>query len=399
VLLLCAQKDRNPAADEYLNALLEEDLDWDYLLRMVQRHRLRPLLFRHLGTASPETVPESVLDQLRDYFNTNAQRNLFLTAELIRVLREFEAHGVPAIPYKGPALAASVYGNLALREVGDLDILVRKDNIFQARELLASLGYQQWIRLTDTPGSLTSAQEAALMHSRGGHNYVHSDTTSVVDLQWTVAKRHFSFQLSPEYLWQHVQQTRLGGSKILTLSPETLLIVLCMHGSKHLWERLVWVCDVAELVRGSEKLAWENVIEQARISGSERMLLLGLYLTKSLLGSSLPETVLQRVRSDPAVGEIAERVQNRLFSENGFEVSFEKIRFEVDHLNMRERWRDRARYCVLTLMTPDEEDWMSVRLPASLWPFYYVLRPIRLIGKYGQRYLKSVLWGQRDQPD
>jgi len=399
VLLLCAQKDRNPAADENLNSLLEEDLDWDYLARMARRHRVRPLLFWRLNSALPGDVPEGVLKQLKDYFSTNAQRNLFLTRELLRVLRAFEAHGVSAIPYKGPALAASVYGNLSLREIGDLDVLVRKDDILRARGLLTSLGYQQWIRLTNTPGSLTGAQEAALMHSRGGHNYVHSDTMSVVDLQWTVAKRHFSFQLNPEYLWQHVQQTRLGGSKVLALPPETLLIVLCMHGSKHLWERLIWICDVAELVRGSEGLDWENMLEQASMLGSERMLLLGLYLANSLLGSPLPETVLQRVQSDSAVGELAEQIRSQLFKEYGFEGSFEEIRFETGHLKMRERWRDRARYFVLTLMTPDEEDWMSLRLPDQLWPLYYVLRPIRLIGKYGQRYLNTLRWGQRNQLD
>ena len=32
--------------------------------------------------------------------------------------------GIAAIPYKGPVLAAAVYGNLALRTFSDLDILV-----------------------------------------------------------------------------------------------------------------------------------------------------------------------------------------------------------------------------------------------------------------------------------
>lgn len=391
LILACSRTSRNAGEIDQVRALLREGVDWDRLLRMAQRHRVRPLLFWHLSVACPGAVPEGILKQLRSYFNYNAQHALFLTGELLRIVKLFEAQGITAVPYKGPTLAASVYGNLALREVGDLDILVRKNDILRAEELLASLGYQRWTRVTGDQKRLAGAQERALMHSWGGHNFTRTDGMGMVDLQWTVAKRHFSFRLSPEYLWRHTQRTSLGGGMGLTLSPEILLIVLCMHGSKHLWERLVWVCDVAELIRGSEKLEWAYVMEQARILGSERMLLFGLSLADSLLGAPLPETVLRAVHSDSAVGELAARVRNRLVSEDNSQETPKVSRFEIDHLKMRERWQDRARYCVLTLMTPDEDDWMTLRLPSPLWPLYYALRPIRLIGKFGQKYLKPQL--------
>ena len=83
---------------------------------------------------------KTTLDQLRDDFNDNSRRNLFLTRELLNLLTLFETHQIPAIPFKGPVLAASVYGNLALRQFSDLDLIIHKQHVAKARELLVSAG-------------------------------------------------------------------------------------------------------------------------------------------------------------------------------------------------------------------------------------------------------------------
>jgi hypothetical protein len=90
-------------------------------------------LYQSLNTTCPEAVPKANLAQLRNYFHANAQRNLFLTQELLKLLTLFKTNGISAIPYKGPVLAVAVYGNLALRQFGDLDILVHKRDVLRAK--------------------------------------------------------------------------------------------------------------------------------------------------------------------------------------------------------------------------------------------------------------------------
>jgi hypothetical protein len=349
---------------------------------------MAPLLYWHLDATSPEAVPENALDRLRSHFRSNCLRNLFLAGELLRLLNVFEAHGILAVPYKGPSLAVSVYGDLALREFCDLDILVHRHDVSQAKEVLASMGYQARYQLT-------KAQEAAFLRSQCEHPFMRGDGKSIVELHWGVAEKHF-FPLDTERLWGRLDRMPLGGGTVLSLSAEDMLLILCVHGSVHAWERLEWICDVAELVRVCQDIEWERIMAQASALGGERMLLLGLFLASDLLGASLPERVSQRLRGEPNVKALAGGIREQLFREThipgGFLEGYEGApAFHALHVKLRERLSDKIRYFVLKAITLRGEDWDLLPLPRFLFPFYYVLRPIRLTRKYGPKILKRFL--------
>jgi len=350
---------------------------------------MAPLLYWHLDATCSDAVPANVFDHLRDHFRANSSRNLFLTGELLRLLNAFEAQEIPAVPYKGPALAAFVYGNLALRKFNDLDILVHPRDVPKAKKALASMGYQAQYRLS-------RAQEAAFLRSQREQSFRRDDEKSIVDLHWGFAERHF-LPLDAERLWERLNPIPLGGNVVSNLSPEDILLILCAHGSKHVWERLKWICDVAQLIRVcQEELGWEQVMARARALGSERMLLLGLFLASDLLGAALPESVSQRVRADPTVKALAERTREQLFRETDRSANlFLEGRegapaFHTLHLKVRERLRDKIRYGLRKATTLTGEDWELLTLPKVLFPFYYVLRTVRLTGKYGRRILKRL---------
>src|SRR5438309_495022 len=111
---------------ERITALLQQNLDWQYLIQTALNHGVMPLLYWQLNKICPEALPNEVANDLRQHFHTNAWHNIILSRELLRLLSLFETHGIPAIPYKGPALAASAYGNLSLRQFCDLDVLLHK---------------------------------------------------------------------------------------------------------------------------------------------------------------------------------------------------------------------------------------------------------------------------------
>jgi hypothetical protein len=386
VLLACARTPRRSDTADQIRALLREETDWKYLLRVAREHRVVPLLFSHLNATCPEAVPEAALNELRNHSHENTRRNLLLTGELLKLLNLFEANGIHAIPYKGPTLAAMAYGNLALREFDDLDILVRKQDVPRAEELLVSMEYRSQYRLN-------GEQQAALLRTHYEHAFSRGDGEVTVDLHWGIMEKHFSFSLDSECLWGRLERFSLGGNTVLTLSPEDLLLILCMHGSKHFWERLSWIRDVAELIRVHKKMNWEQFMEQASTLGSERMLLLGLYLASELLGATLPEEVWRRVHTDPTVKALAGQVHERLFREaNGSLGAFEELPLYPFHLRARERLRDKLRYCIYRATAITLEDLMLLPLPGYLYPLYYIIRPIRLAGKYGKRFSKRLFY-------
>src|SRR5215208_2144833 len=385
LLIRCARTRRNTETAAQVEALLRGGMRWEYLLRMADEHSMMPLLSWHLGDAPPELVPATVSARLRERFQRNIRQNLFLTAKLFKLLNFLEAHELPAIPYKGPVLAASCYGNLALREFVDLDLLVHKRDVPRAKELLSAVGYQPRHRLT-------LAQEAAFLRYNCEHELVHEDDGSMVDLHWAITERFFSFPLDPGCLWERLHRVPLGGSDVPTFSPEDLLLILCVHASKDAWERLKDVCDVAELVHTHGDMDWRRVVERAGRLGSQRMLFLGLLLARDLLETPLPEEVLRKAHADPAVEALVRRIGEWLFQRIDHSPRrFAEIPFRPIHMKMRERLRDKVQYLVRFATTHTVGDWMALPLPKPFFFLYYVLRPIRLARTYGRKLFKTIL--------
>jgi Uncharacterised nucleotidyltransferase len=383
LILCCARTRPDSESAARIEALLQQRLDWRRLLQIAHEHGMVPLLYWHLNGTLPEAVPEAVLNDLREHFRVNGLRNLALTAELRRILTVLESRGIPVIPYKGPVLAASAYGNLTLREFVDLDVLVHKQDIPRAKELLASIGYQQQDLLTPT-------QERAFLHSDCEYHFAPGgENRDLVELHWRITPRTFSFLLDPESLWGRLERISLGGAAVPTLSPEDLLLILCAHGCAEFWRQLKLICDVAELIRVREAMDWDELVRRASALGCRRMLLLGLFLANDVLGAEPPTEVMKRVRRDPAVVGLADGVYGWLFRgallPRGFSQSSEDNTFSRFHVEIRERLRDKVRYCARVAFTPNEGDWNGLQLPPALWPLYYAVRPIRLVGKYGSR--------------
>jgi hypothetical protein len=158
----------------------------------------------------------------------------------------------------------------------------------------------------------------------------------------------------------------------MTLSAHDLLLMLCAHASKHGWSQLNWICDVAETVRASPEINWQAVLESAEKLRSERMLLLGLRLANTLLGTTLSPEVSLRIEKSAMVKSLSAKVIERLFKDPDGRSSPSRSL----HIETIERWRDRVRYLFVRGL-PTFEDWKFLRLPRALFPLYYPLRPIR----------------------
>ncbi len=385
LLLGCARVSRE--GDEgRIGALIGDSgrpMDWDYVLAAAGEHGLAPLLHWHLGRGFEGRVPPEVLERLRANFQASKLRGLALIGELVGVSRRFEEAGVLAVPYKGPTLAASVYGDFALRGAGDLDILIPRRDFPKARDILLSMGYEPTPWLTET--RLSPAQEAAFLRFEREYGFTRYEAEAVVELQWEVIPRYFSVALDVESL--KTREVALGGAGVKTLAPEELLLVLCVHGAKHFFERLIWISDIAETARGD--LDWSRLSELASAMRCRRILMLGLSLARGLLGAEAPEWLVREAREDAMVATLAEEARAGLFRKpDGSRGLFDESVFHPFHYNMRERRRDRVGYVIRSATAPNAADWMERPLPERLHAFHYVLKPLRLAGKYGGRMLK-----------
>ncbi len=369
LLLLCARAHLNQQQRQRIRDLVPQNLDWNYLLQLADRHGLQPLLHWHLTTVCPNTVPQEPQQSLRVAFQRVSALNILLTHELQKLIALFAENNVTAVPYKGPALALQLFGNVALRQFSDLDLLVHPCDVLRARDLLLRDGYEPLPPLTE-------GQQALLLRTQCNLPFSREQKRMIVELHWKVSAPSFARPFETEDFWSRLVDGKLETTNIKLPAAEDLLLALCIHGSKHLWERVAWIADVAGLISSKEELNWEELISRARSTGSERMLLLGLQLAERLLEVSLPDEVKSALKADAKVGLLADDVVRDLFTP-GLTPSGISGYF-LFQIKARRRLRDKINYLRFTF-TPNEEDLVRFNLPSSLSFLYYLVRPVRLV--------------------
>src|SRR5712692_1805163 len=209
LLLLCVRPRADQAAQR-IRALAGSDLNWEYLQALAVEHGVVPLLSLRLHDVAGDVVPAEALHRLHELSKSSIFLNLSFAAELFRVLEVFRAAGLPAVPYKCPALAAISSGKV--------------------------------------PGQFLFTREGSRI---------------ILELHTERTLRYFPRRLNLEEMLQRLESVSMGGREVLTFSAEDALSLLCVHGSKHFWERLMWIADIAALVQRPRGMNWPRALAQA----------------------------------------------------------------------------------------------------------------------------------------
>ncbi len=370
--LLCAQTHVDSDTSKQIQALAATEPDWNAILQAASEHSLLPIFCRNIEEYGGEFLPSSLHRRFSEQFLRNSCRNLALTAELFRVLEALENHGVCATPYKGPVLAAQAYGDAAMRQFSDLDIIVPQKQIVAAHDALLERGFRPVI---------SGVEPQACARQVPGQYAYQNHTQTLVELHTELTLRYFPRGLDLAKLVERRERVQLAGRRVLTFSPEDTLLLLCVHGSKHFWERLGWIADITALSGASRPLDWGMAMERARNWGIRRMVLLGAGLAERLFQTPLPKEVGDYLRNDATARGLIDGICRRIFAAVPAEPGvFSRFAFRV---RMRGPLAQGLPYALRLALMPTEFDRGGHAL--YLEPLYVLLRPLRLARTYGWR--------------
>jgi hypothetical protein len=376
LLVRCARSHLRQIDAEEIRRLAGQDLDWEYVLSEAAENSIVPLLSKSLREAAEDLISAAIAEKLREASRANSIRCLFLSAELARILQLFRAESILAVPYKGPVLAVQAYGDVTLREFEDLDIILSQKDLPRAHLILQQQGYEPRF-----PRILSKDAVSALVP--GEYNYRDKSRRVMVELHTELTLRHFPVVPDIPALAGRLFSINVAGAEIFTFTPEVTFVLLCLHGSKDFWERLSWVADIAEMASSHPALDWEEVYRLADSLCSTRILHLGIGLASEILGGEFPAFVAERAGKDPAAVDLVRKVSNRLLSRYFPRLNSVR-RFEFRRRLVPGAWQG-MRYSARLTLVPTEDDWEMVQLPPALSPLYLLLRPLRLLRKYGLR--------------
>ena len=332
---------------------------------LAEEQGLLPLLTKRLPELGEGVVPSAIRRELRDAARAQTLFTLSLTAELFRVLDRFAALGIEVLLTKGPVLAARCYGDPGLRQYTDLDLVLRNADIKRATEAMMALRYDpkiplQAIRTGKVPGEYVFFQ---------------SGTKLLVELHTERTFRYHPKPLSIEKLFERQARVRFDGHDVPALSVEDELILICIHGAKHFWERLMWIADVAALVT-HQNVDWNRAILVAREVQAERMLRVGLFLATNVTGAKLPGKIADTINSDVPAVRTAARIARRLPVVNDEPIGLlERAAFRI---RMPGGFPRGVAYLLRLAVSPTEEDWAAGAEEKRAGTLDAISRPFRL---------------------
>jgi len=342
-----------------------EKIDPEQTLRLAVAHAVVPMVYDTVREAAPD---HRLALMLRPAFENDARFSLALAGELRTIGRLLAEHEVAFVSLKGPLLSQRLYGDPAVRSPGDVDLLLHPGDIIGARDLLIAHDYR-------IASPLHWSGDAACLKSRECELLmVHRERQLAIDLHWRILPRYFPSAFDRIEVWNHLVSIAMFGERLPDLAPEHLLLFLCAHASKHAFERLSWICDIARCLRVL-KLDWPAVISAAAASGTTRQLLTGMKVAADLLGAPLPSGL----PADDAADRLAAVAIARLLGARPLPVAeAELIPF---CLKMFPSPRHRARY-LLGHLSPSDAEYAAVQIPPALHFLYYPLRPLRLASRF-----------------
>ncbi|NEO86317.1 MAG: nucleotidyltransferase family protein [Spirulina sp. SIO3F2] len=348
-------------------------IDWPVVIATAQTQGILPLVYQYLHQHAWSALPPTAQTQLTQAVHQQLQQTFRVVATLRQLLPIFEAAQIPVLPFKGPILAQSLYGNVALRRMRDLDLLVYPQDVLRVHELLWQQGYQCCDRLS-------AAQLQQRIRANSENALVHSETGSQIDLHWGMVPRYYACQLPPEELFAQAQDSEFQGWRCLSLPPSLQMLMLCLNGLKEGWFELQRLCDLAAGLRRYPDLDWSAVLALARRKDGDRALLLGLALTQRILRVALPSTIEQAIARDRTLAAWRERLTNRLLAQDYRDWNL----WTQTLLPLRLQRRPTSQlYSLSQLVLPINERDLSLGvLPRSLFWLYYPWRLVRLLDKY-----------------
>lgn len=341
------------------------------LLELAAEHSVQGVLANRLQAVGYEGVPAAARESLQARMRAQHLFTLSMTAELFRILEDFSRANIDILLVKGPVISMLAYGDVAMRNYVDLDLLLRHRDIQSATQHMLALGFDP-----DVPEMAIRAGKIP-----GEYLFKRPGTQRIVELHTERTFRYYPKPMRVEELFARKRLLLLDGREMPALSLEDELVLNCIHGAKHFWERLMWVSDVAAVVARHPELDWRKAQQAAADVGAERMLHVGVRLGAMLFGLEVPAAMKNPIHGDPASESLCRQIMTWL-PYSGYAPPSLPTR-AMYRMKMSGGGLAGAAYLMRLSVSPTEEDWEEGAEARPSWLRDALRRPFRLFKKYG----------------
>jgi len=301
-IIQCSRSELKSWQITRIDKILRSGINWRSVLDRAAYEGVLPLFSRNLKSFR-DRIPETLSRQMKNAYLANLARNSRLFHKLVPLLRAFDRGGLRAVLTRGGRLAETVYHDWGLRYFVDIDFMVHPGETKLLVEVLEQQGYWENSHASRFPGE--DVRELAWIMETGFHK-----DDLILDF-------HFNFPgieipLDADVgIWDHIQSLDFFGIPAKIFAPEYELCLLCLHGQKHCYERLIWLTDIAELAALPE-IDWQKFVDICRALEISAQVYYGFYLVNMLWSDTISMDVIKNLEP----GRIRKKILSVIWPSN-----------------------------------------------------------------------------------
>lgn len=262
--------------------------DWGQLYELAEWHQVGALLFDAQQADSNREIPSSWFEKLRESSQNQAVFNMLFLRRSIEISKDLASDNIDAFLMKGALWAWMLYENPGLREFGDIDFFLRKEQIAGGLKVLARNNfepdvYRKYLLNENKVARLYFDTDYQLPLTPITTDIIHS-----IEVQWNTTYPRYHYSLTWTELTSQMMDFSVSGTTLRVPSPENqLLMMLIHHGGVEQWDKLKYMADLVRLLRKfAEQINWDYVIGVSKKKGFYRILLESLGLVRIFSGEN-----------------------------------------------------------------------------------------------------------------
>ena len=385
LILLCSRISMDSAIISEIKNLLNQQLDWDLIFTNAHQEKTLPLIYFNLSKLSLlHYIPSSIAAELSRISKGITGNNIFMYQELGKLLKLFTRSHLDIIVLKGASYIETLYKNISLRSMGDIDLLVKEENLELARELLLNNGYIQ-------ESGWNEHQQVDTHHLA---HFIHQLNKTVVELHWTIGMYEQILPINMEEVWSRAQLISIGKNKMKILSAEDMILHQCSHlFIVHEGEfSLKNLCDISEIIKKYNLiLNWDLIVDCSFHYKIAAIVYAALFLVKNIYHQKIPQQVIDKLET---MSSTKQKGWLNNFITNDF---IAQSRLHIKNPISRFLWfngiKNKAKYILITLFPSNDLliKRYSLYKNTKLVYLYYFVRPIQLLNRHGKSTLKLII--------
>lgn len=360
--------------------------EWEALIKEADLQLITPLLYPLITNLQKKyAIICPIRDDIYQRYIAVAARNALALHDTEILVDKFSENNIEIAGLKGIYLLEQVYGNIGVRSMADIDVMVKKENLESSYELMLELAYKPSTYFSFDDQNIDVKHIPPLQKDR---------ISPVVELHWTILEEDEPFTIDAQAIWKRVKPVRFANLDVFTLGLEDLILHLCIHLTyqHYLSLGLRGLMDIAMVIhKFQNKIDWQNLVAISHAWGSHKVTALTLKLVETLLNIPIPEDVYPSLLPEGLDQKIFENARDHLLNprHSGIPMTPDLVEMEK-HQNLFSRLKiawNRLFLPRLTLARLYNVPPNSIKIFGCYWKrlVYLVLNYGKTLSRFGNR--------------